>query len=95
MSVERKMPQSCPSCSTRMKVKKLLCTHCDTEVDGLFPLPVLSALPHGDQNFIIEFVKTGGSLKDMASHLKLSYPTVRNQLDDIIGRLQALQKNKN
>jgi hypothetical protein len=92
MSVERKLPQSCPSCATRMKVKKLVCPHCDTEVDGLFPLPVLSALGYDDQNFIVEFVKTGGSLKDMASHLKLSYPTVRNQLDEIIDRVRALQK---
>lgn len=94
MSQERKLPQSCPSCNTRMKVKKLVCTHCDTEVDGLFPLPVLSALGHDDQAFIVDFVKTGGSLKEMASRRKLSYPTVRNQLDELIERIQALQKNK-
>lgn len=90
---ERKMPLHCPSCQTRMNVKKLVCPHCETEVDGSFPFPVLSALSYEDQRFIIDFIKTGGSLKDMAAHLKLSYPTVRNQLDDIIQRIQHLQQN--
>jgi len=94
MAIEKKMPQSCPSCSTRMKVKKLVCTHCDTEVEGLFNFPLLASLNMDEQLFILEFVKTGGSLKDMALHMKLSYPTIRNQLDEIIERIHALQKMK-
>ena len=91
---ERKMPLNCPSCATRMRVKKLVCPNCATEVDGSFPFPVLSALGYEDQVFILDFIKTGGSLKEMASLLKLSYPTVRNQLDEIIERIRQLQKNK-
>lgn len=93
MSIEKRMPQHCPSCDTRMKVKKLVCPHCDTEVDGSFNLPVLSSLTGDEQQFVIDFIKTGGSLKEMASKMKLSYPTIRNQLDEIIERVTALQKN--
>ncbi|HOZ88474.1 MAG TPA: DUF2089 family protein [Bacteroidia bacterium] len=92
MSIEKKMPQVCPSCDTRLKVKKLHCPHCATEVEGLFTFPVLASLSNEDQSFILDFVKTGGSLKEMASRMKLSYPTIRNQLDDIIDRIRLLQK---
>lgn len=92
MAIERKMPLNCPSCDTKMKVKKLVCTQCSTEVDGLFSFPVLASLSSDDQFFIIDFIKTGGSLKEMASKMKLSYPTIRNQLDEIIERLNTFQK---
>jgi hypothetical protein len=53
-------------------------------VTGLYELPVLSRLKPDEQDFILQFVKYSGSLKDMAKYLKLSYPTVRNRLDDLI-----------
>ena len=89
------MPQLCPSCSSPLKVKKLVCQHCDTEVDGLFNFPVLASLSQEDQVFILDFVKAGGSLKEMSSQMKLSYPTIRNQLDEIIERIKMLQKQNN
>ncbi len=94
MSIEKKMPLNCPSCSTRLKVKKLHCPHCSTEVEGLYNFPVLASLSQDDQVFILDFVKTGGSLKEMASQMKLSYPTIRNQLDENIERIQSLQKHQ-
>jgi hypothetical protein len=92
MVVEKKMPQNCPSCNSKMKVKKLVCPQCETEVDGLFNLPVLSSLSTEDQSFIVDFIKVGGSLKEMSGAKKLSYPTIRNQLDEIIERVNAFQK---
>ena len=89
------MPRNCPSCDTRMVVKKLACPQCATEVDGSFSFPVLSSLGNDDQQFIVDFIKAGGSLKEMAFTMKLSYPTIRNQLDDIIERVNQLQKNSN
>jgi hypothetical protein len=70
-------------------VKRLHCERCETEVEGLYPLPALVSLPQEDQEFILQFIKASGSLKDMASLLKVSYPTVRNRLDDIIVKLKA------
>jgi len=91
-AIEKKMPKDCPSCNSKMKVKKLVCTHCSTEIDGLFNFPILSSLSNEDQLFIIDFMKVGGSLKDMATKMKLSYPTVRNHLDEIIDRIKSFDK---
>lgn len=70
-------------------MKRLRCVRCETEVEGLYPLPGLAALSAEDQAFICDFVKASGSLKDMAALMKVSYPTVRNRLDDVIAKLQS------
>jgi len=83
------LPRICPGCQLQLKVKSLTCENCLTEVHGLYELPVLSRLNPDEQDFILHFVRYSGSLKDMAKHLNLSYPTVRNRLDDIIERLNS------
>jgi len=45
-------------------------------------------------SFIVEFVKSSGSLKDMARQLGVSYPTVRNMLDEIIEKLNNMDNDE-
>lgn len=87
MPVKKKLPLQCPACDSPLKVGRLFCETCDTEVCGSFDLPPLARLPEKEQAFILEFVKASGSLKDMAKSLGVSYPTVRNMLDEIIEKL--------
>ena len=84
----KRLPTSCPSCGGNLAVKRLCCDKCDTEVEGLYPLPPLAGLAPDDEDFILEFIKASGSLKDMAILLGVSYPTVRNRLDEIIRKLR-------
>ncbi|HXB11546.1 MAG TPA: DUF2089 family protein [Bacteroidia bacterium] len=91
----KKLPHVCPSCASPLRVKSLICEQCSTEVSGEFELPLLASLSLDDQMFIIDFVKHSGSLKLMAEQLKLSYPTVRNLLDDIIKRIGQAEKTSN
>lgn len=86
------LPCNCPSCQSQLKVKSLKCDNCGTEVIGLYELPVLARLTVEEQSFILKFVKSSGSLKDMEKQLGLSYPTVRNLLDDIIQKLIDYEK---
>lgn len=86
------LPVNCPSCQAQLKVKSLKCEQCQTEVSGSYDLPVLATLSENDQQFITRFVINSGSLKEMASELKLSYPTVRNILNDIIEKIQKHEK---
>jgi hypothetical protein len=90
----KNLPTTCPSCSGKLAVKRLYCENCKTEVEGLYPLPVLASLSQEDQEFILEFIKASGSLKEMAAILKVSYPTVRNRLDDVIVKLKQDKKTK-
>lgn len=87
-----KLPSQCPSCQAQLKVKSLKCENCDTEVNGLYDLPVLARLSSDDQEFILKFMKNSGSLKDMAKDLNLSYPSVRNLLDEVIEKIKYYEK---
>lgn len=86
------LPTSCPSCHAHLKVRSLKCEQCETEVNGFYDLPVLARLSDEDQRFILSFVKNSGSLKDMATELKFSYPTVRNMLNEIILTIEKYEK---
>lgn len=82
------LPKFCPSCEAGLFVTRLQCESCETEVGGRYPLPRLARLSNEDQAFVLEFVETSGSLKEMAKRLGVSYPTVRNRLNDVIARIQ-------
>ncbi|MDN5200107.1 DUF2089 family protein [Fulvivirgaceae bacterium BMA10] len=90
----KKLPVICPSCSGKLKVQSLHCEACETTVSGLYSLPILSNLSNEEQTFILDFVKNSGSLKTMAQKLGLSYPTVRNRLDDIIEKIRNIESEE-
>ena len=81
---KKRLPLRCPACEAPLKVAKMVCDQCGTEVSGVFDLPVLTRLTEEEQRFILEFVKASGSLKDMAKQMGVSYPTVSKYLDDLI-----------
>jgi hypothetical protein len=85
------LPTTCPACNNQLKVKSLICQQCDTEIQGQYELPALASLCPNDQAFILDFMKASGSLKEMAKLLGLSYPTVRNRLDEIIERVKLAE----
>ncbi len=81
------LPIQCPSCREPLLVSELSCTDCETVISGKYPLPKLLQLPLENQEFILQFVLNSGSLKKMALIMGVSYPTVRNKLDDIIEKM--------
>ena len=81
----KNLPKICPSCGKRLSVQAM---HCN---GGDYNLPVMMQLSAPDQQFVLDFVKSSGSLKEMAQKLGLSYPTVRNRLDDIIAQLNQFE----
>ncbi|CAM4014653.1 DUF2089 domain-containing protein [Flavobacterium antarcticum] len=86
-----KLPASCPSCESQLSVTELSCPECRTKVSGTYALPMLLQIPEEEQQFILDFFLSSGSLKEMASQMGKSYPTVRNKLDDIIEKIKNLQ----
>jgi hypothetical protein len=89
------LPTICPACSSQLKVESLICEKCVTEIQGQFELSPLAGLSSEDQAFVLEFMKASGSLKELARLHGLSYPTIRNRLDEIIERVkQAENRSK-
>jgi hypothetical protein len=91
MSSINKVPSYCPACDKRLLVKRLQCPSCETSVEGIFELPVLVQLSPSDLSFLLKFIKSSGSLKEMAKLTGHSYPKVRNTLDDIIREIEKLE----
>lgn len=89
-----KLPVQCPSCEQKLSVSKLLCQSCGTEVTGKYEMPLFMQLAVEEQEFMMDFLLSSGSLKEMAIKMGKSYPTVRNKLDDLILKINNLKDEK-
>ena len=65
----------------------------DIAVEGAFELPQLAKLPLEDQIFIVAFVRSHGSLKEMEQVFGVSYPTVKARLNRISQSLTFVDSN--
>ena len=89
--IKKRLPLQCPACEAPLKVSRMYCEQCSTEVCGSFDMPLLARLTDKEQLFVLDFIKSSGSLKDMAKNIGVSYPTVRNILDDLIDKLNKME----
>ena len=87
-SVQNMEQIQCPSCNGALRISRITCEECQLSVQGDLPTPRLYRLSPEDQHFVELFVTVSGSLKQMASLLEVSYPTVRSRLDGLIDRLE-------
>ena len=62
-------------------------------VEGSFELPPLARLTVEDQVFVTAFVRCHGSIKEMEQLFGISYPTVKNRLASIAGKLEFVEIN--
>ena len=63
----------------------------DVAISGNFELPPLARLSGEDQVFIMVFVRSHGSIKEMERAFGISYPTVKNRLNRISARLDLVE----
>lgn len=90
-----KIITKCPSCqSSDLNVVKIECAHCNTKFEGQFEISALLKLAEDELQFILDFVKCSGSLKDMAAIQQVSYPTLRNRLNTLIQTLENMDIQK-
>ncbi len=89
----KKLPALCPSCESALEVSELSCEGCGTKVSGNYSLPLLLQLSPEEQQFLLDFITSSGSIKKMAEQLGKSYPTVRNYLDDLIEKINNIKNS--
>lgn len=77
-------PSICPVCSDKLSITRLHCPNCDTAIEGRFQPTRLEGLSGEHRAFVELFVRCEGKLNWVAQELKLSYPTVRARLDEVI-----------
>ncbi|WP_018963503.1 DUF2089 domain-containing protein [Coprothermobacter platensis] len=77
----------CPNCGAELHVTAMKCPECGTGITGDFPLDELFRLTPEQLNFVKLFLKKRGNLSEVQKELGLSYPTVRNRLENILQTL--------
>jgi len=57
-------------------------------------LKAFQSLEQADQELALELVSCSGSLKELAKRRSVSYPTIRQRLNRLIARLEAVQAER-
>ena len=77
----------CPICGDVLTVTQLSCNSCKTKIEGSFHLCKFCKLSSEQKAFIEAFIKCRGNIKEVEKELGISYPTVKNKLEDVAGSL--------
>lgn len=77
----------CPVCQNELTITRLHCDACDTTLDGRFVGGPFAHLTPEQLDFVLTFIRCEGKLTRMEVEIGLSYPTIRNRLQDIIRAL--------
>ena len=77
----------CPVCGGELKITEMKCSSCKTTINGDFSLNKFSKLNSEQLHFIEVFIKSRGNIKEVEKEMDISYPTVRNKLDEVIATL--------
>ena len=79
----------CPVCASELVVERLHCQSCDTIIEGMFePIrDAFSNLSSEQMQFVLNFIRCEGRFNRLEEELNLSYPTLRNRLNDIVRAL--------
>ena len=78
----------CPTCGQIMLVSELTCLSCETQVRGQFRLTRFDRLSDEQLVFLERFLRARGNIRDVERETGLSYPTVRNRLDNVLHALE-------
>lgn len=62
-------------------------------IEGEFSLPELARIGLEDQVFIIAFLRSHGSIKEMEQIFGVSYPTIKARLNRLAGQLEFVETN--
>ncbi len=77
--------------SSSVTVERVRLDDGETAIEGSFELPPLARLSGEDQVFVIAFLRSHGSIKEMERVFGISYPTVKNRLNRICARLEFVE----
>ena len=80
-------PAKCSVCGGELNVTRLSCPKCGSEITGKFSACRYCSLDDRPRLFLETFLKSRGNIKEVERSLSLSYPTVKNMLDELLTAL--------
>ena len=72
-------------------VERVRLVDSDIAIEGSFSLPTLANLSAEDQVFVMAFIRSDGSIKDMEKMFGISYPTVKNRISHIAKQFEFVE----
>jgi hypothetical protein len=87
MGEKRKLMGRCPACGSDLAVTRLHCFNCDTGIEGRFEICRFCLLTRDQKEFVETFLRARGNIREVEREMGISYPTVRNRLDQVIRAL--------
>ncbi len=82
----------CPICEESLHIAALSCPACKMEYGRKFYFPRLARLTAEERKLAEALILHGGSLKEMAAALDISYPTLKKRLSELSASLETKQK---
>jgi hypothetical protein len=77
-------PKNCPVCGGELIITRLYCPECDSALEGRFGFGGLGSLTNEQRAFVETFIRCEGKITRVQKALKISYPTVRSRLEEVI-----------
>lgn len=84
-----KLFDHCPACGGAIIITEIQCANCHLKMQGEFKPGLFSTLSEDQLTFVRAFLRVRGNLSEMEKVLGVSYPTIRNKLEEIN---QALER---
>jgi hypothetical protein len=78
-----KLFEHCPACGGPLVITECRCANCQLQLRGEFQLGSFSSLSEDQLAFVRVFLRARGNLSEAEKVLGVSYPTIRNKLDEI------------
>lgn len=83
----------CAICKNKLSITHMDCTSCGLKMEGEFLLPRLARLSMPHRILAEQMLLSGGNLKDLATIIGISYPTLRRKIDELIEALKQLKQD--
>ena len=80
-------PGRCPVCNEGLQIARLECPGCGTAMEGHFEQCRFCKLGKDQRQFAEVFIKCRGNIREVERDLGISYPTVRNRLEQLLAAM--------
>lgn len=84
--------EQCPACGGAIIITEIRCADCHLKMQGEFKPGLFSTLSDDQLTFVRAFLRVRGNLSEMEKVLGVSYPTIRNKLEEINQALERAEQ---